>query len=173
MRWLNVTLISKVFSPTDTDCGETLTRSVSDIPLSMILLSTRMSVSTPVVVAVMIQVREKEVPALRVVLQLRRKVKGDMGTGTAWVKKESIKCISNWELTFDSNSEGHRFRMVDSYPRYGLKSSTGLISSLGSIEAIEDQSTYETKISGRTDTRNGEVFSTANDIAPWIKPLHC
>ena len=46
--------------------------------------------------------------------------------------------------------------MVDNYPRYGLKSSTGVISSLGGIKAIEDQSTYETNISGRTDARNGD-----------------
>ena len=71
-----------MFSPTSTGCGETLTRSVSDIPLPMMLLSTMMSVSTPVVLGVMIQVREKEVPALRVVMRLRRKVKGEMGGGT-------------------------------------------------------------------------------------------
>ena len=50
------------------------------------LLSTMMSVSTLVVLGVMIQVREKEVPALRVVLRLRRKVKGKMEAGTAWIK---------------------------------------------------------------------------------------
>ena len=49
-----------------------------------------MSVSTPVVLGLMIQVREKEVPALRVVLRLRRKVMGDMGAGTAWVNNQLI-----------------------------------------------------------------------------------
>jgi hypothetical protein len=59
---------------------------VFDIPLPTMLLSTVMFVSTPAVLGVMIQVREKEVPALRAVLRLRRKVKGDMGAGTAWIK---------------------------------------------------------------------------------------
>jgi hypothetical protein len=49
---------------------------------------------------------------------------------------------------------------------------TGVFSSLRGVEAIEDQSAYETNISGRTNSRNGEIFSTANDTAPWIKPLH-
>jgi hypothetical protein len=56
--------------------------------------------------------------------------------------------------------------MVDNCSRNGLKSSTGVDSSLGGVEAIEDQSAYETNISGRTNSRKGEVFSTANDIAP-------
>ena len=55
---------------------------MSDVPLPVMLPSTVKSVSTPVVLGVMIQVREKEVPALRVVLRLRRKVKGEMGAGT-------------------------------------------------------------------------------------------
>ena len=79
----------------------------------------------------------------------------------------------NRMLTFDLNREVQKFRMIRNCPRYGLKSSTGVISSLRGVEAIEDQSAYETNISGRTNSRNGEVFSTANDIAPWIKPLHC
>ena len=49
---------------------ETLTRLVSDIPLPTMLLSTIISVSTLVMLGVMIQVREKEVPALRAVPQL-------------------------------------------------------------------------------------------------------
>jgi hypothetical protein len=52
---------------------------------------------------------------------------------------------------------------------------TGVFSSLRGVEAIEDQSAYETNIShcGRTNSRNGKVSSTANDISPWIEPLHC
>ena len=63
--------------------------------------------------------------------------------------------------------------MVDACFRYGLKSFTGVISSLRGVEAIEDKSAYETNISGRTNSRSGEVSSTANDISSWIKPLHC
>ena len=62
--------------------------------------------------------------------------------------------------------------MVDNCSRNNLKSSACVISSLGGVEAIEDQSACETNISGRTSSRNGEVLSTADDIAPWIKPLH-
>ena len=87
-----------MFCPTDTGRGETLTRSVSDIPLPTMLLSTLMSVSTPVVLTVMIQVREKEVPALRVVLRLRWKVKGEMGAGTVWY---SIELISLSHLLYN------------------------------------------------------------------------
>ena len=83
---MKVTVVSKVFSPTDTGRETALTRSASDIPLPTMLLSTTMSLSTLVVLGVMIQVREKAVPALRAVLWLRRKVKGEMGAGTAWVK---------------------------------------------------------------------------------------
>ena len=79
----------------------------------------------------------------------------------------------NTELTFDLNWEGQKFRMVRNCPRYGLKSSAGVDSSLRGVEAIENQSAYETNISSRTCCRNGEVFSTANDTSPWIKPLHC
>ena len=79
----------------------------------------------------------------------------------------------NWELTFDSNREGQKFKMIHNCPRYGLNTSTDVISSLRGVEAIKDQSAYETNISGRTNSRNGEVLSATNDIAPWIKPLHC
>ena len=50
------------------------------------ILRTIRSVSTPVVLGVMIHVREKEVPALRVELRSRRKIKGEMGAGTVWTK---------------------------------------------------------------------------------------
>ena len=63
--------------------------------------------------------------------------------------------------------------MVDNRSRNGLKSSTGVIASLRGVVAIEDQSAYETNISGRTNSRNGKIISTANDTSPWIKPLHC
>ena len=134
-----------------------------------------MSVSTPVVLGVMVQVREKEVPALRVVLRLRRKVKGEMGAGTVWVKNciNHLYIYMNKMLTFDLNREGQKFRMVDNCSRDGLKSSTGIISSLRGIEAVKDQSAYEMNISGRTNSRNGKVLSTADDTSPWINPLHC
>ena len=146
-----------------------------DIPLPVMLLTTVKLVSTPVVLGVMMQVREKVVPALRVVLRLRRKVKGEMGAGTVWANNcyNHSNNIILPELTFYSNSEGHRFRVVGNCPRYGLKSSTGVISSLRGVEVIEDQSAYEIDVRGWTSSRNGEVLSTANDIAPWIKPLHC
>ena len=70
-----------MFSPTDSG-WETLIRSVPDIPGLVMLLCAVKSVSTPVVLGVMIHVRKKEVPALRVELRLRRKVKGEMGAGT-------------------------------------------------------------------------------------------
>ena len=54
-----------------------------------------------------------------------------------------------------------------------MKSSTGVISSLGSVEAIKDKPAYETNIKSRTNSRNGEVLSTANDTFTWIKPLYC
>ena len=79
----------------------------------------------------------------------------------------------NRMLTFDLNGKNKKFRMVRNCSWNGLKSSAGVIASLRGVEAIEDQSAYETNISGRTNSRNGEVISTANDIAPWIKPLHC
>ena len=81
------TVVSKVFSPTDTGRGETRTRSVSEVPLPVMLLTTVKFVSTPVVLRVMIQEREKEVPTFRAVLRLRWKVKGEMGPGTTlWAK---------------------------------------------------------------------------------------
>ena len=76
-------------------------------------------------------------------------------------------------LTFDLNGEGQKLKMIDNCSRNGLKSSTGVVSSLRGVEAIEDKSAYEMNISGGTNSRNGKVLSTANDIAPWIKPLHC
>ena len=57
---------------------------MSDIPLPVTLLTTVKFVSTPVVLVVMTQVREKVVPALRVVLRLRQKVKGEMDACTIW-----------------------------------------------------------------------------------------
>ena len=63
--------------------------------------------------------------------------------------------------------------MVHNYSRYDMKSSTSVNSSLRGVEAVEDQSADEVNISGGTIKRNGEVFSISNDIAPWIKPLHC
>ena len=48
--------------------------------------------------------------------------------------------------------------MVDACFRYGLKSFTGVISSLRGVEAIEDKSAYETNISGRTNSRTVVKF---------------
>ena len=52
-----------------------------------------------------------------------------------------------------------------------MKSSTGVISSLGGVEAIKDKPADEMNIKSRTNSRNGEVLSTANDTFTWIKPL--
>ena len=76
-------------------------------------------------------------------------------------------------LTFHLNGEGHKFRVVRNYSRYGLKRFTSVDSSLRGVEDVENQSADKMNISGRTIKRNGEVFSTSNDIAPWIKPLYC
>ena len=65
---------------------ETLTRPGLDVPGPVILFCTTKSVSTPVVLELVIHVREKEVPALRVVLRLRRKVRGETGAGTVRTK---------------------------------------------------------------------------------------
>ena len=62
--------------------------------------------------------------------------------------------------------------MVDNCSRNILKCSTGVLSSLGGVEAAEDQTAHETNISGRTSSRNGEICSIGNDIAPRVKPLH-
>ena len=42
--------------------------------------------------------------------------------------------------------------MVDNSSRYGLKTSTDVGSTLRSVEPIEEQSAYETSISGRTNS---------------------
>ena len=62
--------------------------------------------------------------------------------------------------------------MIDNCSKNGLKNSTGVLSCLGGVEAVEDQTAYETNISGRTSSRNGEICSIGNDIAHRIKPLY-
>ena len=62
--------------------------------------------------------------------------------------------------------------MVNNSSRNGLKCSTGVLSSLGGVEVIEHETAYETNISGRISSRNGEICSSGNDIAPRVEPLH-
>ena len=63
--------------------------------------------------------------------------------------------------------------MVGNCSRNGLKSPTGVLSSLGGVEVIEGQSASENNVHSWSSSRNGEVCSTANDISPQVKPLYC
>lgn len=52
-------------------------------------------------------------------------------------------------LTFDLNGESHGYRMVENYTRNCLKSSTGVNSSMGCIQAIESKSANEDSVSSQ------------------------
>ena len=84
------------------------------------------AVSTPVVFGVMRQVREKLVPALRMVSRLRWNIGGDCGgTGEQKTMQFSSKLILRKfdKLTFHSHKKRHFFSVISSYARYSLEGS--------------------------------------------------